>query len=340
MRIRDATAADRERLRALYEEFVRELPPPPGIPFELEHELAELDAHLAGDGVTLVADDGGEMVGFALAKMDDHPRVGNLSDLYVAPGSRRQGAARDLIRAATQRLRAEGAEVLTLEVQLENDAAREACERLGFRTGALELFAPVDELLERTSERPRGESFGSVHVQSDDVGAVAAAVRKYVPRFGRSAGSVVRLPRNGWTAVYDELADREPQVLRRLATELSYATGAVVVAIGVEQGEVVRYLLLDRGSLVDEYLSVPSYYGELPPGDAIALGANPTVVARLTGADAAQVRAIARTAESPSDLPPAHELVASIGEVMGLSGVGYGYEGALRAGGAEPVSHG
>ena len=34
---------------------------------------------------------------------------------------------------------------------------------------------------------------------------------------------------------------------------------------------------------------MPEYHGPLPPGDVIALGANPTVLARLTGADPARV---------------------------------------------------
>ena len=38
--------------------------------------------------------------------------------------------------------------------------------------------------------------------------------------------------------------------------------------------------------MVDEYLSVPTWYGELPKGDELALAANPTLVSRLTGADA------------------------------------------------------
>jgi hypothetical protein len=50
----------------------------------------------------------------------------------------------------------------------------------------------------------------------------------------------------------------------------------------------------------------------------IALGANPTVVARLTGADPARVREIARTGASPADLPPALELHAQIAELMGV----------------------
>ena len=57
--------------------------------------------------------------------------------------------------------------------------------------------------------------------------------------------------------------------------------------------------------MVDEYLSLPEYYGPLPPGDALALRANPTVVSRLTGANAASVRARAKTATRAADLPPA-----------------------------------
>jgi hypothetical protein len=92
--------------------------------------------------------------------------------------------------------------------------------------------------------------------------------------------------------------------------------------MAVEDGRVVRYVLFERGSVVDEYQSVPEYFGPLPPGDVIALAANPTVVARLTGADRASVRAIARTASSPSELPPAPDLLAQIAEVMGLQGAG------------------
>ena len=51
--------------------------------------------------------------------------------------------------------------------------------------------------------------------------------------------------------------------------------------------------------MVDEYLSVPSFYGELPKGDELALEANATLVARLTGADRDEVRRVARTARRP-----------------------------------------
>ena len=64
----------------------------------------------------------------------------------------------------------------------------------------------------------------------------------------------------------------------------------LVLAVGVEDGAYVWYTLYDMGGDVDEYASVPEYHGELPPGDVVALGANPTVVARLTGAAARAVR--------------------------------------------------
>ena len=61
----------------------------------------------------------------------------------------------------------------------------------------------------------------------------------------------------------------------------------------------MRFRLYERGRMVDEYLSVPTFYGELSKGDELALAANPTLVSRLTGADRDEVRRIARTAARP-----------------------------------------
>ena len=70
--------------------------------------------------------------------------------------------------------------------------------------------------------------------------------------------------------------------------------------------------------MVDEYLSVPTFYGPLPKVDELALAANPTLVARLTGADHIDVKRVARTAATPADLPPATELYEQIAKLMGL----------------------
>jgi hypothetical protein len=123
-------------------------------------------------------------------------------------------------------------------------------------------------------------------------------------------------------------------MLRRLARELSDRMGAVVVALGLEEGSVVRYVLLERGRVVDEYVSLPEYHGPLPPGDVVAFAANPTAVARLTGADAARVRAVARTAATARDLPRPPDLLSELAATLGLRGGDHGYERAREIPGA------
>src|SRR5512145_1501382 len=89
-----------------------------------------------------------------------------------------------------------------------------------------------------------------------------------------SRGSLVTPPRNGWIAVYDDVCDRSPEMLRRLARELCDRIAAVSLLLGVERDELVRMVLFERGRIVDEYLSVPEFYGPLPPGDVIGFAAN------------------------------------------------------------------
>ena len=211
-----------------------------------------------------------------------------------------------LVDTVVENLRARGATHLFVNA---NPHALDFYERLGFREESRNLVLPLE-----VREVGAGRSFGSIHVQTDDLGcgrAGGAAVRPAAARrLARQRASTP--PRNGWITVYDDACDRDPSSLRRLAKELSERMGAVVIAIGVEHEQVVRFVLLEAGRIVDEYLSVPEYYGPLPPGDAIALAANPRVVARLTGADPAAVRAVARTAPSPAELPPPLELLAAL----------------------------
>jgi hypothetical protein len=227
--------------------------------------------------------------------------------------------------------RAQGESEILVETTHESG---DAWIRSGFSELARILTAPVASL-EAHVGGERHASFGSIHVQTDDVDSVIRAVRQFIPRLpGNSSGSVVSPPRDGWVTVYDELCDREPEMLRRLATELSDRMGAFVVAIGAEEGRVVRYIALERGRVVDEYLSVPEYYGPLPPGEVVALGANPRVMARMTGADPDAVRGAARTARSPSELPPPNELLETLARICGLAGGEHGYEQAAAIPGA------
>jgi ribosomal-protein-alanine N-acetyltransferase len=322
--IRDATEADLPAIERLYREFVLEVPPPSYEEWNWETERREITEIVSG-AVALVAESDGEVGGFALARLKG-PRNAYLADLYVVPSARRAGVARALMTAAVARLRERGAEAMTLNVSASNAGARAFYDRLGFELDSLYLASGLEDL-ERRLAAPAadGVSYGSVHVQTDDRTAVERLVAKYVPRLGRSAGTEISEPRNGWVAVYDELADRDPEARTRLARELSYGSGAVTLAFGVEQGAVVRYTLFEAGRAVDEYLSVPEFYESLPPGIVISLHANPTVVARLTGADPGQVRAVVRTADSAGELPPAPELAAQISAVMGIEGADRGW---------------
>ena len=312
MNVREATAADEPTMLAFTEAIFAENWDRPWGPPEVTPKMFE-------GKLALLAEDEGEPVGYAFGELDS---VGyaHVNIVYVVPERRRQGVATALLAAFGERAREQGIEHLTLDVAVRNEAARQAWRRLGFTEWAQRLTVPV-ERIEHHDEH--GESYASLHVQSDDLEAVQAQVDKYLPRLGGSDGRVEG-PRNGWVLVRAELVDRDRRARERLASELSNATAAVVCAISVDDGVVVRYVLYERGSVVDEYQSVPEHFGPLPPGDVVALGANPTVVSRLTGAEPAEVRAVARTASSPDQLPPADELLQQLAEVLGLEGAGRG----------------
>ena len=307
MNVREAIPSDTDAVVALFEamDWDRPWPRPQLGPKHLEGKLV------------LVAEKDGEVAGFAFGETEQHGRA-HLNLACVRPESRRQGVMKALLAEFAARARAAGSEHITLDVDTSNELGRVVWQRLGFREFSQRLFASVDALEARLSA-PAGESRATVYVQTDDADAVEAATAKVLPRLGGS-GHEVSGPENGWVAVRAELLDRDRHALGRLASELSNATAAVVCTLALEDGRLVRYVFYERGSVVDEYQSVPEYYGPVPPGDVVALGANATVVSRLTGAEPSRVRAVARTAASPDELPPAPELLQQIAELLGLSG--------------------
>jgi ribosomal-protein-alanine N-acetyltransferase len=311
--IRAATLEDRELMLQLLLELEQSIGLSIGDPPDVEDEWPVIQEVMRG-GVAAIAEEDGEALGYVLARMaDQRPDVVHVTDLYVRESARRHGVAKALLDAVVEAARAQGREHLTLDVMSDNTEALAVYRRLGFAEIEKKLAVSLDSLATRVSGAP-GESFGAVHVQTDDAPRVETAVQSYLPRVGRQGG--VTVTTNGWTRVAVEPFDREVQ--RKVAQELSDRLGAVVVSLAVEDGAVVHFLLYERNRMVDEYLSVPDYYGELPPGDALALRANPTVVSRLTGADPARVRAVARTADTGAELPPAPELYAQIAALMGL----------------------
>ena len=303
--IRLATADDLPLVRELWNEFGTEIPDAPWRDPDHDDDLERIEKALADGGVLLAEEDGIAVVSTIGS------RTAELDFLHVRPHARRKGLAAELMREAVRLVRERGLEVLELHVLASNADARAVYQRWGFEPVELVVAAPVDKLEQRLAPA-EGPTFGFVHVQTDDVEKVR-----------RDAVKVLRLEpdvevEGNWVRVRSDATDSDPARLKSLAKELSYTTGGVVVSLGVERGAVVRYDLFDKGADVDEYLSVPEFYGSLPPGDTYALGANATVVARLTGADPKRVREVARTAASPGDLPPAQELYEQIATVMGV----------------------
>jgi ribosomal protein S18 acetylase RimI-like enzyme len=314
MTIRRATAADKAGLQRLWDEFCAEVPEPPGFP---EEDWSEAWAVIQKDlenGSVYVAEDGGALVAVAHVRPPERG-VAHLEWAHVSRDSRRRGVLRALLAEAVEETKAKGASLVTLEVLKSNGPAIAVWRRLGFDEVEYVMAAPLEALERRLAARATGPSHASTHVQTDDRTSVERALAQFVPRL---ESPDVRDAANGWIRIADPLLDVDRDAQSRFARDLSDRLGAVVVALAVEQGAVVRFRLYERGRMVDEYLSVPDYYGRLPKGDELALAANPTLVARLTGAPADEIRSIVRNADSPEELPPAEELYTQIAGMMGL----------------------
>jgi GNAT superfamily N-acetyltransferase len=269
-----------------------------------------VDPGVLADGIGAIAEEDGRALAILVADAG-----GTVRGLAIDEQAWGSGVFRKLSEHVLDELERRGVQTVRIEVPA-GDAQRIATlERIGYRPERLVLAAPLQELRARLEPEPAGRSYGAVYVQSDDAAPLLRTLGRFVPRL---ADAQLTEPRDGWIQVTDPQMDADPRLLRRVGHELSVVSAGVVFVLGVEDDAVVRYALLDRGSLIDEYLSVPEYYGPLPSGDVVALSANPTAVARLTGADPGAVRAVCRTVTSPSDLPPADALLRQIAEVVGL----------------------
>jgi ribosomal protein S18 acetylase RimI-like enzyme len=309
--IRPANEADEQTLRELWEEFEAETPWDAEDPETWSDEWPDTLDDIRTGGVFLAEDDQGA-VGVARIEATVRGRA-HIQLVHVRERGRRQGVATALLRECVAHAQSQGARTVTLEVLASNENAQIVWRRLGFRDTAYVMAVPAETLARRLTAGPSSEQRGSTHVQTDDEVSVERAVAQFLPRLEQAE---VRAG-DSWIRLADPVLDGDHEAHARFAKELSDRLGAVTVALRLE-GEVVRYLLYERGRMVDEYLSVPNYYGALPTGDELALAANPTLVARLTGADRDEVRRAARTASSPADLPPAAELYETLAKLMGL----------------------
>ncbi len=329
MTIREATEADFPTVHEFVEAYQREYWARPYPPPQLPDEWLR-------DGRILLVERDGRADG--MAKGELRHGVGHVTLVYLRPEARRQGLAKALLRELNGYFREAGVEHVTLGVDLSNEEGLAVWRRLGFVEYQRELVTALDRFEARLADDRLGASIGSVHVQTDDQGAIERAIARFVPRLFVSTGTVVGAPRNGWVGVYDTAAARQPGLLRSLASELSNITGGVVISLSAEDGAVVRLIAFERGRMMDEYMSVPDHYGPLPSGDAVALRANPTVLGRLTGADPHAIRRVARQG-SAAELPSAPDLLDALAEALGIQDAGLSFEEAAGRPGALRVDH-
>lgn len=155
MELREADGADLPRLVDLWLSFAREMASVDDFDAlaadartaARDHRRAQLDR----DDVTmLVASVDGDLVAFTTAEHRPAPPVFRRGDgvhvheLYVRPAYRRQGIATSLLTDVREWAAARGCEHLTLDVHVENDAARAFYREHGFDPQRERLVDSVD----------------------------------------------------------------------------------------------------------------------------------------------------------------------------------------------------
>lgn len=134
MDIRPAVESDIPALMPLmrgYCDFYKANPSDAG----LDEMARALIATEDDQGMLLVADDGGEAIGFAAVGWKwsslRGARIAVLEDLFVGPEARGRGAADALIEAVAQRARENGAPVVTWLTAPDNHRAQAVYDRVG-----------------------------------------------------------------------------------------------------------------------------------------------------------------------------------------------------------------
>ena len=239
--------------------------------------------------------------------------------LTSARASRRQGVAKALVARASQEVKEQGRDTRQPRRALRRTRrARDVWSRLGFEEVALVMATPLDAL-ERPARRragrrrraPRSTSRATTTRRSSARSRSSCrGSRRPRSRPRRTAGSRIR------DALFDDDRDaqcalraralRPPRRRRRRAR--ARARGASCASASTR-----------RGRMVDEYLSVPTYYGAAAEGRRARAGGEPD--ARRAPHRRRPRRGAAgrcATAPSPAELPPAEELYEAVARTMGL----------------------
>jgi ribosomal-protein-alanine N-acetyltransferase len=100
---------------------------------DIAYTRAELRFYLQHPGsIGRLAEQGGLIVGFVVGRTLGYG-MGQVITLDVMPSARRQGVGRGLMEALHKEFAARGVELATLEVSVDNPAARSLYEGMGYR---------------------------------------------------------------------------------------------------------------------------------------------------------------------------------------------------------------
>ena len=103
------------------------------------------------DAAVLVAEDGGDVIGYAYAAVEGYDYMslrgpaGVLHDVIVEPGHRGRGVGRLLLGAALQFLRSRGVPRVVLSTAERNEAAQRLFASVGFRRTMIEMTRELDD---------------------------------------------------------------------------------------------------------------------------------------------------------------------------------------------------
>jgi GNAT superfamily N-acetyltransferase len=310
--VRAATVADQASLRELWEAAQSEFPSPDWLPVA-DWEVAWGDLQSAlGQGMVALAVEAERVVGVAVAAAPFAGRS-RLELVYLRSELRGRGAASALVGVLAELLAGAGVVSVCVELPEGAGAMGDVWRAVGFEEVARVMAAPLATLQAAAAKPAEGPSHAVIHLKTDDHVSVERAVDQFVPRL---AAPVLGAEAGGWIRVHDAQLDGDSEAQGALAADISDRLGTAAIVLGVEHGAVVRYRIYEHGLLVDEYLSVPSFYGELPTVEQLGLVANPTIVSRVTGAPFDDVRRVARNAPSAAELPDAEELYRQIAAMM------------------------
>ena len=184
----------------------------------------------------------------------------HVETVHVRAQARRQGVAKALLPECVRRRAGRARRTSRSACSPRTRSPQAVWRRLGFEPVAPDWrsrstrSSPARRGAGRRRRAPRPTS------RPTTAPSVERAIAQFVPRLERRRRD---RRRGGWIRIADPVLDDDREAQARFARDLSDRLGAVVVALALESGAVVRFRLYERGRMVDEYLSVPTFYGDL-----------------------------------------------------------------------------